>query len=273
MPLYLTNLTDDSVPIELGRLQPADLEGLSLDEIHRRPVRRGNREKPLGDLFDIEGDPTDQHWMFKGDCRNLHGLGSDLVSGVIVIDGAVGRRVGFGMRGGRIEVRGDAGEWLGVEMRGGVIRVRGSAGSHVGAAAPGAKRGMAGGTILIDGDAGDELGSRMRRGLIAVAGSAGRDLGYRMLAGTILVFGHVGGTVGMEMRRGTIGVFGSSRPTLLPTFKSGYRGPLPVLRLLEAQLASESFAPEKLSQLTADVELLHGDMLQRGRGEVLLAQA
>lgn len=271
MPLHLTNLADDQIPIEFGRLSPTGLASLSLDDIRRQPVLRGNRETKLGDLFKVDGDPTDEAWHLVGDCRNIHGLGSNLASGMIFVDGPIGRRTGFAMRGGRIVVKGEAGDWLGAEMRGGTIRVQGSVGSHVGAATPGAKRGMAGGMILIDGDAGDEVGARMRRGLIAVAGAVGANLGFRMLAGTILVFGRSGPNLGMGMRRGTIGVFGTPRPTLLPTFKSGYCGPLPVLRMLESQLASESFSPEKLSQLAATVELFHGDLLQLGRGELLLA--
>lgn len=272
MPLHLTNLADDQIPIELAGLTPAGMASLTLDEIRQLPVRRGSREAKLGDLFKIAGDPTDETWRLTGNCQNVHGLGTNLASGSIVVDGPIGRRIGFAMRGGRIVVKGDAGDWLGSEMRGGVISVQGDAGSHVGAATPGAKRGMAGGTILIDGNANDEVGAQMRRGLIAVAGSVGANLGFRMLAGTILVFGQAGAGVGMAMRRGTIGVLGSPRPTLLPTFKSGYHGPLPMLRMLEAQLASESFAPKKLSQLAAAVELYHGDTLQLSRGEVLLAK-
>jgi formylmethanofuran dehydrogenase subunit C len=271
MTLRLINLADDQIPIELEGLTPSLLAAMSLDEIRRLPVRRGSREARLGELFKVNGDPTDEEWVLAGDYRNVHGLGSGNASGYIVVLGPVGRRAGAGMRGGRMEIRGDAGDWLGAEMRGGTIRVRGNANSHVGAATPGAKRGMAGGMILIDGDAGEEVGARMRRGLIAVAGSVGANLGFRMLAGTILVFGSSGSNVGMGMRRGTIGVFGTPRPTLLPTFTSGYRGPLPVLRMLEAQLASESFAPENLSQLAAAVKLYHGDTLQLGRGEVLFS--
>ena len=272
MTLCLTNLAKDQIPLEFAGLTPVALAGRSLAEIQRLAIRRGNRQIALGELFQVTGDPVDQDWLLDGDCRQIHGLGSEIGAGTIVVDGPIGPRAGFGMHGGRIEVRGNAGDWLGAEMRGGVIRINGDAGSHVGAAPPGAKRGMAGGMILIDGNARNEVGARMRRGVIAVGGSVGANLGFRMLAGTILVFGSSGPNVGMGMRRGTIGVFGTPRPTLLPTFKSGYRGPLPVLRMLEAQLASESFAPEQLSRLAATVELFHGDCLQLGRGELLLAQ-
>lgn len=270
MTLRLTNLTDDQIPMECEGLTPAAFAGQSRDALLRQPVLHGNRRRPLGELFRVEGDLSD-HWAFAGGCRNLRGLGTGMTAGTIVVDGSAGPRAGAGMRGGRLEIRGDAGDWLGAEMRGGLIRVRGNAGSHVGAATAGAKRGMSGGTILIDGNAGSEAGLRMRRGLIAVAGSAGANLGYQMLAGTILVFGGCDGAPGTAMRRGTIGVFGTPRPTPLPTFKSGYRGPLPMLRLLESQLAAEAFAVDRLPQLADAVELYHGDFLHRGRGELLLS--
>lgn len=270
MTLRFTNLTDDAIPVELAGLTPAALAARSLEEIRRLPVLRGNRQTTLGELFRVEGKPALAEWLMAGECGNLHGLGAGMESGRIVVEGSLGRRAGLGMRGGRIEIRGNAGDWLGAEMTDGLIRVGGNAGSHVGAATRGAKRGMAGGTILIDGDSGDEVGSRMRRGLIAVAGSVGEHLGYNMLAGTILVFGQCGSQPGAGMRRGTIGVFGNPWPTLLPTFRAGYRGPLPMLRLIESTLAAEGFALDELPRLADGVELYHGDLLASGRGELLL---
>jgi formylmethanofuran dehydrogenase subunit C len=271
MTLRLTNLTDDQIPIECAGLAPTAFAGQSRDALLRHSLLHGNRRRPLGELFRVEGDPADDHWTFAGECRNLHGVGSDLTAGTLTVEGSVGTRAGQQMRGGRLEIRGDAGDWLGAEMRGGLIRVRGNAGSHVGAATAGANRGMSGGTILIDGNAGSEAGLRMRRGLLAIAGSAGANLGYQMLASTILVFGGCNGAPGTAMRRGTIGIFGSPRPAPLPTFKPGYRGPLPMLRLLESQLAAESFAVDRLPQLADAVELFHGDFLHSGRGELLLS--
>lgn len=273
MTLRFTNLTNDQIPIEFTGLTPAKVAGTSLAEIRRRPIWQGNRLVELGKLFRVEGDPASLDWVLTGDWANVHALGAEMESGRIVLKGSAGRRVGLSMRGGRIEVRGEAGDWLGAEMTGGMIRVRGSVGSHVGAATRGAKRGMSGGMILIDGDAGDEVGSRMRRGVIAIAGSAGENLGYNMLAGTILVFGRCGARPGSGMRRGTIGIFGSQRPTLLPTFRAGYRGPLPMLRLLESTLAAEEFALDALHELRAEISLHHGDLLASGRGELLLAAA
>mgnify|MGYP000340727240 CR=1 FL=1 len=104
MTLRLTNLADDQIPIELAGLTPAGVTTLSLDEIRQLQVRRGNREAKLGDLFKIAGDPTDEAWLLAGDCRNVHGLGTNLASGSIVVDGSVGHRIV-----GRGRTVGDAG--------------------------------------------------------------------------------------------------------------------------------------------------------------------
>ena len=276
MTLRFTNLTDDQIPIEFAAITPAALAGATIPAVLRLQILRGNRSVELGELFEVKAEAAGDSaadWVLAGDWSNVHSVGAGMDSGSIMVEGSVGRRAGLGMRGGRIEIQGNASDWLGAEMTGGLIRIGGDAGSHVGAATRGAKRGMAGGTILIDGNAGDELGARMRRGLIAVAGSVGELLGYNMLAGTILVFGRCDSLPGSGMRRGTIGVFGNPRPTLLPTFRAGYRGPLPMLRLIESALAAHGFALDELPQLAEVVELYHGDLLASGRGELLLTAA
>jgi formylmethanofuran dehydrogenase subunit C len=130
---------------------------------------------------------------------------------------------------------------------------------------------MNGGVILIDGDAGHELGGRMRRGLIAAAGDVGDWTGLRMLAGTIVAFGGCGAYPGASMRRGTIGLFGRSAPTLLPTFRLACRTTLTMLCLVERQLREAAFAAATLARLGEPVELHHGDLLELGRGEVLIS--
>jgi formylmethanofuran dehydrogenase subunit C len=250
---------------------PEGLAPLSLDVVRRTRVLHGNRRAELGELFAIDGNARDLRWELVGDFSAVHGLGAGMTAGEIFVDGPVGRHAGAQMRGGRIEVRGAADDWLGAEMRGGAIRVRGDAGDRVGSAYAGSPRGMTGGALLVDGSAGDDVGERMRRGTIAIAGRVGERLGARMLAGTILAFDRCGAHCGMGMRRGTIGLLGASAPTLLPTFRAGCRAPLPMLRLLAAELRVESFAKECLSRLLQPVELHHGDLLELGRGEILLA--
>jgi formylmethanofuran dehydrogenase subunit C len=270
MPLRIANAPTDRIGVDWQGITPESLRDKSLTAVQRSLIRRGNRELELGELFSIAGEPSDMRWELEGDFSAVHHIGAGMTAGEIVVESSVSRHAGAGMLGGRLEIRGNADDHLGAEMRGGVIRVRGNAANHVGAAYPGSRRGMSDGTILIDGDAGSELGLRMRRGLIAVAGSAGPHLGLRMLAGSIFVFGACSEHPGAAMRRGTIGLFGSVRATLLPTFRAGYRGPLPVLHLLEKHLHDEGFAVPRLRNLAGAIELFHGDLLEGGRGEILL---
>lgn len=271
MPLRITNLASLTLPIDVTGVTPDANSERSLDDIRRMHVRQGNRQVELGELFRVEGDPRDRRWELGGDFSRVHGLGAGMTGGEIIVRGPVGRHAGANMQGGRIEIQGDAGDWLGAEMRGGQIRVRGNAGDYAGGAYAGSRRGMRGGTILISGDVGRRAGERMRRGLIAAAGAAGSDLGARMLAGTILVFGACSDHPGAGMRRGTIGLFGRQRPVLSPTFRRGHIGPLSVLHLLERHLQEAAFESPRLRMLAGAVELYHGDMLELGRGEILLA--
>jgi formylmethanofuran dehydrogenase subunit C len=271
MSLRIANNSTDRIGVDWRGVTPESLRGKSLCAVQRTRVCRGNREVELGELFRIDGDPADVRWELEGDFSAVRHVGAGMTVGEIIVDGSIGRHAGAGMRGGQIEVRGDAGDYLGGEMHGGVIRVRGSAGDRVGAAHPGSRRGMSGGLILIDGNAGRDLGNRMRRGLIAVGGAAGAHVGRQMLAGSIFVFGACGEFPGAGMRRGTIGLFGDVRPALLPTFRAGYRGPMPVLHLLEKHLNEEGFVLPRVRNLAASIELLHGDLLAGGRGEILLS--
>ncbi|HEX6962747.1 MAG TPA: formylmethanofuran dehydrogenase subunit C [Lacipirellula sp.] len=270
MPLRLAIHAADRIPIDFTGITPGALRERSLDEVRKTKVRRGNRETELGELFEVTGSPADMQWRLEGDFSAVHGIGARMTAGEIVVDGHAGRHAGAQMRGGRLDVHGDAGDQLGAEMHAGLIRVHGNAGDRVAAAYAGSRRGMTGGTILIDGDAGSELGQRMRRGLIAVTGAAGDYLGMRMCAGSIFLFGDCGRHPGFAMRRGTIGLFGNRQPTLLPTFRAGYQGPLPALHLIEKHLHALQFNPPRLRQLAGMVELYHGDLLELGRGEILL---
>jgi formylmethanofuran dehydrogenase subunit C len=272
MPLRIANARTDRIAVDFAGVTPESIASRSLDAVRRTPVRHGNRRVELGELFAIDGDPRDRTWRLDGDFSAVHWLGADMAAGEIFVDGPLGRHAGSGMRGGRLEVRGPAGDWLGAEMRGGAIRVRGDAGDFVGAAYAGSPRGMTGGTILVDGCAGRELGGRMRRGLIAAAGDVGDLPGLRMLAGTIVAFGRAGAHPGASMRRGTIGLFGGDPPALLPTFRRACRMALPMLNLIARLLHDEAFARSALARLAQPVDLYHGDLLELGRGEILLAR-
>lgn len=269
MPLSIANTRTDRLAVEMTGVTPDALAPLSLDAVRRARVFHGNQSAELGELFTIAGDASDMQWRLAGDFSAVHGLGAGMAAGQIEVDGSVGRRAGAAMRGGRLVVRGDAGDWVGAEMAGGEIAVHGAAGAWVGAALPGSVRGMAGGRIIV-GHAGDELGRRMRRGTIAVVGDVGERTGADLLAGTILVFGRCGSHPGLAMRRGTIGLFGPEPPPLLPTFRLACRAPLPMLGLLRQELRGTGKSSGLLDRLLAPVDLYHGDLLQSGRGEVLV---
>jgi formylmethanofuran dehydrogenase subunit C len=273
MPLRIANSRTDGVAVDFAGLTPESLAGRSLAEVRRTRVFHGNARAELGELFDVDGDPRDMAWRLVGDFSAVHWLGAGMAAGEIIAEGPVGRHAGAYLSGGRLDVHGNAGDWLGAEMRGGVLRVRGNVGNHAGAAYAGSPRGMTGGAIHVDGAAGDGAGQRLRRGLIAVAGDVGDSLGDRMLAGTILVFGRCGARCGLGMRRGTIALLGPGPPPLPPTFHLASRISLPMLGLIARELRSADFAADQLDQLKQPVDLFHGDFLELGRGEVLIASS
>jgi hypothetical protein len=57
---------------------------------------------------------------------------------------------------------------------------------------------------------------------------------------------------------------------LLPTFRAGYVGPLSMLHLVEKSLHARGFQPPRLKNLAGSIGLYHGDLVELGRGEILL---
>lgn len=269
MACTLTLKTATTVPVEVEGLTPDALRDKSLAEIERVPIFHGNRQLPLAELFTVNGSADDETLVFVGDMTSVHWIGAKMRSGTIRIEGHAGRHLGSQMRGGAIHVYGNTGDWVGGEMHGGLIQVHGNAGDMVGAAYRGSTKGMTQGTILIHGDAGDEIGHTMRRGLIAIGGSVGDFVGFNMLAGTILIGGTPGIRHGAGMRRGTIGFLGSRPTALLPSFRRTCRLRPPFLPLLSRQLAAHDF-PLPAEALASEFELLAGDLVTGGRGEILL---
>jgi formylmethanofuran dehydrogenase subunit C len=272
MTLRLQYKAQSTVPVEVEGIVPNVVREKSLAEIQRLEVFQGNYKTALAEFFDVSGDPADGRMQWEGDLSGVHWIGAKMTIGSIHVAGNAGRHVGSDMTGGEIHVDGDAGDWVGGEMHGGLIHVRGRAGHLVGAAYRGSARGMTGGTILIGGDAGNELGHTMRRGLLAVGGNAGDLAGFNMLAGSIFIFGDSGIRHGAGMRRGTIGFFGPNPPPLLPTFRRACRYRPEILQLLFQKLRQQEFnVPDEL--LDASFDLYNGDMIDGGRGEVLIRAA
>lgn len=260
-----------SVPLEVEGLTPDAAKSLSLAAIEKFEMYQGNRKLPLAEFFSVSGDPSDEVFEWHGDLSGVHWIGTKMQSGTMHLLGNGGRHLGSEMSGGEIHVAGNAGDWVGGEMHGGLIHVRGRAGHLIGAAYRGSALGMTKGTILIEGEAGNEIGHTLRRGMIAIGGNTGDLAGFNMLAGTILLFGETGIRHGAGMKRGTIGFFGPA-PPMLPTFRRACRYSPEALRLLAMELKRLDFAKwEEL--ITAPVDLYNGDLIEGGRGELLLRAA
>jgi formylmethanofuran dehydrogenase subunit C len=269
MALELQLNYQDSIPLEVEGVTPDQTLGKSLGEIERMEVCCGNQKGALADFFRVRGSAEDGAIHWQGDLSGVHWIGAGMTRGAMRIDGPAGRHVGSRMTGGSIEVHGNVSDWVGAEMLGGRIQIHGNAGHLAGAGYRGSARGMTGGTLLIDGDAGNEVGHAMRRGFLAVGGNIGDLAGMNMLAGSIFVFGQVGIRHGAGMRRGTIALLGASEFEPLPTFRPAFRGRLEILRLIERFLTRHYFPmPVPLSDQT--ISLFNGDLLEGGRGEILL---
>lgn len=204
--LSLRSPLDES--IEVDGLTADGLAALSSHDIAMLPVFAGSRRAHLGDFFDVRGERS-ARLRIDGDLRFVHGLGTGMASGELLVFGDVGSRLGAGMTGGWIDVRGDAGDDVGTTMRGGAVRVTGNAGDRVGAAAPGASKGMTGGEIVVNGSVGNGAAARVRRGLLVVGENAGAEAARAMIAGTLVVFGRTGVNPGRGSKRGSIVALGS----------------------------------------------------------------
>ncbi len=270
MALILNQQVESKIPIEVSGITPDELRKKSIDEIQRMPVWRGREQLELANLFAISGEcKSDRRIVFEGNLTPVHGIGTGMKLGEILVEGDCGRRVGLQMSGGKIVLHGNAGDFVGVEMSGGMIRVHGNAGDGVGGNLPGSKIGMNRGTIYIQGDAGKGLGQAMRRGTIIVGGDAGELVGWNMQAGTIIVFGECGCNVGAEMKRGTIAALRGSKGHLLPSFSKGLHQPVPTMAMLGHWIDSQSFDVDT-SRLRSEFQMFHGDLLHGGRGELFV---
>lgn len=274
MPLVFSLRHKTSIPLEVDAIRLETVRGQTADQVSSTLVQHGNKQLSIGEFFEVSGSAAgDGEIVWQGDCSHVKLIGTGWESGRIIIEGNAGMHLGAEMRGGEIIVRGNVGDWLGAELKGGRIRVHGNAGNLVGCVYRGGRRGMTGGEILIDGNAGDEIGHSLRRGLIAVGGKAGDAVGFGQIAGTLLFCGEIGIRPGAGMKRGTIALLGNEpAPPMLPTFRQAciYR---PVfLRLYLSHLRKLGF-PVPPAALEADYLRFSGDLLELGKGEILVRQA
>ena len=258
--------------LDMSRLVPGLLAGLTTAEVERLPIADGNRPLSVGDVFQVAGTPGER-LTIEGATDRLDYLGAEHSGGDIIVEGDAGGYAGRRMRSGRLEIRGNAGEALASNMRGGLIVVAGNAARRLGTPRPGEKDGMAGGSVVIKGDAGDFCGERMRRGTIVVKGRIGSHAGARMMGGTIYAEQGLGEAAGMQMRRGTLIAPNVAQP--LATFADCGRHDLLILRIMAAHWVATlgDLAPPALSPSAAAPRRLMGDMASLGKGEILLTGA
>ncbi len=147
MSVVATLKEDLATPLEAEALSPDVIAGLTHADILALPVFLGNRQRRLGDFFEVEGERS-ASLELHGDLAQVKWIGRGMTQGSIAVHGNAGMHLGASMSGGTITVDGDAADWLGAEMTGGLIHVHGRAGGQVGAAYRGSTVGMRGGEIL-----------------------------------------------------------------------------------------------------------------------------
>lgn len=250
-------------------LAPDRLTGSEV-ELARTQVRLGRSAAELGELFQIRAEardsPAGPELRVETGGAAVHGLGSAMGGGRLVVEGDAGDRVGAEMSGGEIVVRGRCGDHAGAQMSGGLLRVEGDAGHRAGGAYPGGPRGMTGGALLLLGRAGDETGAAMRRGLIAV-GACGDRAAFHAIAGTVVVAGDAGSLPGLASKRGSVVLHGAGDPPPSYRFACAYEPPY--LRVLLRHLAGPLAFPLAEVAREGRYERWVGDFTEVGKAEVL----
>ena len=233
---------------DFGEILVQPWAALPAREMAERPVYLERQGRvPLGDLFDITGEPNG-HIRFVGDLQNADRLGAGLSEGEVLVEGSVGREAGLSLAGGSLDIKG-------------------SAGPRAGAAPLGYKRGMTGGELIVRGSAGPEAGTAMRRGLLVIAKNAGERTGLGMIAGTVVVFGTAGRETGLWSKRGSVVALGKITPPLTYSYACTYQ-PI-VLRLMLTRLSAKYGLSVKRKHLTGSYRRYSGDMAELGKGEIL----
>lgn len=246
--------------MEAQCISPEVFASRNLHEVAELQLWEGNKQRTLGELFQVEGEVADRpenviiHVL--GDVRKVTRIGSGMSAGEIIVYRDAGIHLGEEMTGGKITVGGNADSWLGAMMKGGTVDVKGNAGEYVGAAYRGSVMGMGGGTIVIHGNAGNELGCFMRKGLIKVYGSVAQFAGIHMKDGAILIAGDSKGRAGAEMTGGKI-IIGGKVEEILPTFT------------FDSVKAKVRFNGDEVA---GPFYLFVGDKAENGEGKLYVAQ-
>lgn len=250
--------------LQMAKLSPDQLQGMSLKQIAELRLPYGMSELALGDAFEITGSPSD-HLQLKDCCALMDGIGQDMRSGKIEIHGDVGHYLGLNMRG-EIELFGNASNFVACQMQDGLLRVHGNVGDFAGGALIGNRRGMRGGTLIVNGNAGARLGDQMRRGTILVDGNVGDYFASNMIAGTIAIAGQYGLHGAYAMRHGTV-ILLQPPQTMSATWVDVGQHQLPFLKLL---FKAWQGLPSRFAEMTSiRAQRWMGDLASDGKGEIL----
>ncbi|MHA1651035.1 MAG: formylmethanofuran dehydrogenase subunit C [Candidatus Helarchaeota archaeon] len=235
--LTLTPKELPTVPLEV-EITPNLVAGKSIEDIKKMKILKGNREKELGEFFDVKGnsadDPANIKIIINGNVDRVKYIGSGMSAGEIIIKGNAGMHTGDDMKGGKITIEGNCADFCAMEIKGGEFEVKGSAGNYLGAAKRGTWRGSSKGKIMVHGNCGVEAGSWLRGKTIVIhiKGNAGALLGTHMHLGTIIVDGDVDPRVGGEMSGGKI-IINGKLSEILPSFS--YVGEVNEIELSETE--------------------------------------
>jgi formylmethanofuran dehydrogenase subunit C len=252
--------------LDLSPLTPDRLAGLSTAAIEALELHTTRRRVTVGDIFHVHpGDPAEV--VIEGGSGRFDRVGEAMRTGVLTVEGGVGRQAGRLMAGGRLVVRGSVGDWAGSAMRAGTLEVMGDAGAFLGGPLSGERTGMRGGVVVIRGRAGMRAADRLRRGLVIVEGDAGAHAGSGMVAGTLVICGAAGTMPGILMRRGTIVLGG--RTELAPSFVATSGSELVFTRLLAR--AASRFSALAATSVLAPAARYAGDMAVLGKGEIFVS--
>ncbi len=232
-----------TVPLEV-EISPNNIAGKSIEDIKKITILKGNREKLLGDFFDVSGssaeNPADIKIIINGNMERVKYLGSAMTAGEIIIKGNAGMHTGDDMKGGKITTEGNCADFCAMEIKGGEFEVKGSAGNYLAAAKRGTWRGSSGGKVIVHGNCGAESCSWLhgKSIIINIKGNAGAYLGTHMNLGTIIVDGEVAPRVGGEMSGGKI-IINGKLSELLPSFS--YIGEVKEIELSETEKITGSY--------------------------------
>lgn len=220
--IILTPKELPNIPLEV-EISPNTVAKKSIDEIAQIKILKGNREKELGEFFDIEGEsaeePAEIKIIINGSVDRVKFLGAGMSAGEVLIKGNAGMHTGDDMKGGKITIEGNCADFCAMEMKGGEFEVQGSAGNYLGGAKRGTWMASSKGKIVVHGNVGSEVGSWLngKAMLIHIEGNAGAFLATHMNAGIVIVDGDVDPRVGGEMSGGII-IINGKLAEILPSF-------------------------------------------------------